>query len=684
MSCSSHTINLFPNEDFFYDIINSVPVGILILDNNTNIFDNDNKIIFSNSLAKKLLLINKDNDFKNFCLIAKQCKEYSVGITNNGITLYEFIFNSKISGNKKFNINNKIIYVKLKNKNSKIFLVIDSYDEERQKIQENFVSNMGDQYLSTLYHEINNPLNSLLITISDIIKETMPEIKRRIEFLVFLLKMFLKTFILFFQISTLTKENLKSNTTINLDSLMNKISLKYSQLYEYKTIKFINHTENLTNKCVNLDYYYFKNLIKSLFIYFYQHTKTGGNFTIKSQDLISKTGNLIKLTFSNNKSFKNTKRSYSTYDVPSIELLKNNIQTEKINLEIISKLSNCLNIKIELSKEKDINIYIPYEEDLYFNTISENENENNIIKNIHNINEGNVTFLNLTNSQKSEKELQNILKNKKRNNLKLNKKIYKKNNKRSQSVVQFGNNFEEFEIYKQEIISEENYVSSSSEVSEKENKEINNEEKKTISTNLSISQLDSKNSNKFSLKSKSINKNLKEICKNLNEVKNSNSDIFHLNVENISKTYKEEKEKNNIKKNDILIVDDEQFNLNSLSNILHKLNCNCDICYDGEDCIKLIKDQLNISKNNKCQYKLILMDIIMPIMNGLQTVETLQKMCNEKKINGNDINIIFISASLDQKDDVNNLKKKCPIIKDFLVKPIKISQIENVINNFYY
>ena len=259
MSCSSYTMNLFPNEDFFYDIINSVPVGILILDNNTNIFDNDNKIIFSNSLAKKLLLINKDNDFKNFCLIAKQCKEYSLGITNNGITLYEFIFNSKISGNKKFNINNKIIYVKLKNKNSKIFLVIDSYDEERQKIQENFVSNMGDQYLSTLYHEINNPLNSLLITISDIIKETMPEIKRRIEFLVFLLKMFLKTFILFFQISTLTKENLKSNTTINLDSLMNKISLKYSQLYEYKTIKFINHTENLTNKCVNLDYYYFKN-----------------------------------------------------------------------------------------------------------------------------------------------------------------------------------------------------------------------------------------------------------------------------------------------------------------------------------------------------------------------------------------------------------------------------------------
>ena len=56
----------------------------------------------------------------------------------------------------------------------------------------------------------------------------------------------------------------------------------------------------------------------------------------------------------------------------------------------------------------------------------------------------------------------------------------------------------------------------------------------------------------------------------------------------------------------------------------------------------------------------------------------------KKKINGNDISVIFISASLDQKDDVNNLKKKCPIIKDFLVKPIKISQIENVINNFYY
>ena len=74
----------------------------------------------------------------------------------------------------------------------------------------------------------------------------------------------------------------------------------------------------------------------------------------------------------------------------------------------------------------------------------------------------------------------------------------------------------------------------------------------------------------------------------------------------------------------------------------------------------------------------------MPIMNGIQTVEKIQEMCNENKINEKEINIVFISASFDQKEDINNLKKKCTIIKDFLVKPIKISQLENVINNYYH
>ena len=77
------------------------------------------------------------------------------------------------------------------------------------------------------------------------------------------------------------------------------------------------------------------------------------------------------------------------------------------------------------------------------------------------------------------------------------------------------------------------------------------------------------------------------------------------------------------------------------------------------------------------------MDIVMPIMNGLLTVEKIQGLCNENKIDKDQLNIVFISASYDQKENVKNLRKSCPIIKDFLVKPIKVTQIKEVLNNFY-
>ncbi len=671
---------LLTSTDNICDVINILPIGVLILENNENSLNTDYKISYSNSLAKKLLFIQKDNDFNKFCLNANKFKEFTIGNSNNGITLYEFIFNTKVSGNKKFIFDNNIIYVKLKYKNSKIYLVIDDYDEERQKIQKNYITHMGEQYISTLYHEINNPLNSLLISISQILNNKKTEEAKRIEFLVFLLKMFLKSFILFFQISSLNKENLKTNTTINLNLLMQKISGKYSQLFEYKRIKFISNLQNLSQKCVNLDYYYFKNLIKNIFIYFYYHTKIGGAFYIESKEIILKSGFFVNLIFSNSKNADNLKRSYSTNDNPSIEFLKNNIQTENINIEIISKLANYLNIKIELSKKKDFILYIPYEEDYIFNSFCTYENEDEDV--IDNINDLNKINFNQNNSKKksSKKENLNInetIKKSSFNNTKIHKKKYKNGVGRSKSFIERESNFEKIENNNntnQDIITEENI--SSSDVSERENNEIKIEEKKTLSTNMSISQIDSINSKQCTLKCilKEKNKNSGNLNSNLENLPKENNQINN-NINDINN-------KNNISKNDILIVDDEQFNLNSLSNILHKLKVNCDTCKDGKYCIELIEDQ--ITKNNKCNYKLILMDIVMPIMNGLETVEKIQEMCNKNTINEKDINIIFISASYDQKETINNLKKKCSIIKDFLVKPIKISQIENVINNYYH
>ena len=348
---------ILTNSENFYDIINSLPVGILILEYNNNFLLNDYKITYSNSLAKKLLFIKNEYDLSEFWKISKEIKEFSISDKISKISLYEFIVNS-IDGNKKFLINNSILFFKTKHKNSKIYIVIDNYDDERINIQKSYLNNIGENYVSTLYHEINNPLNCLLMTISELINDKMLEIKKRIEFLVFLLKVFLKNFILFFQISKLTKENIKSNTTINLKRLFDKINLKYCQLFQYKRITFVINLDISSDKCVNFDYYYFKNLLKNLFIYFYQHTRNGGFFIIQSKEILSKNGRSIKVTFSNNKIDNSVHRSYSTYDsAKSLAFFikhntENIIQTEKINIDILNKLSNCLNIKIEFTKKK--------------------------------------------------------------------------------------------------------------------------------------------------------------------------------------------------------------------------------------------------------------------------------------------------------------------------------------------
>ena len=62
---------------------------------------------------------------------------------------------------------------------------------------------------------------------------------------------------------------------------------------------------------------------------------------------------------------------------------------------------------------------------------------------------------------------------------------------------------------------------------------------------------------------------------------------------------------------DVLIVDDEQFNVCCLSNMLKKMNIKSDLCYNGIECVEKIKQKLaNKCTCSKSQYKLILMDLL--------------------------------------------------------------------------
>ena len=65
--------------------------------------------------------------------------------------------------------------------------------------------------------------------------------------------------------------------------------------------------------------------------------------------------------------------------------------------------------------------------------------------------------------------------------------------------------------------------------------------------------------------------------------------------------------------NAILLVDDNEFNLITLKEIIRqKFKVECDLAQNGQVAIDMVKNRLGN------QYKLILMDLLMPLKNGYE------------------------------------------------------------------
>ena len=129
-----------------------------------------------------------------------------------------------------------------------------------------------------------------------------------------------------------------------------------------------------------------------------------------------------------------------------------------------------------------------------------------------------------------------------------------------------------------------------------------------------------------------------------------------VNPERKNKTYINKK---------ILIVDDNKLNIKVAKKLLSETNLEIDECYNGIECLKKLK---------KDKYDLILMDIMMPEMDGITTIKQIKKdnLCNTK--------IIAVTA-----DAVTGAKEKYISIGfiDYIPKPftknILIEKIEKYI-----
>ena len=133
---------------------------------------------------------------------------------------------------------------------------------------------------------------------------------------------------------------------------------------------------------------------------------------------------------------------------------------------------------------------------------------------------------------------------------------------------------------------------------------------------------------------------------------------------------------------DILIVDDEEFNVMASKKMLKNLGYESEAAYNGQECIDLIKEKQKLNCScNKNFYKLIFLDIVMPVLDGISTAKKIQEMIDNKEINEN-IKIVFISGNIDGNELKESLLKiNC--VKECLQKPVRIDKYQKIFEKYY-
>ena len=144
--------------------------------------------------------------------------------------------------------------------------------------------------------------------------------------------------------------------------------------------------------------------------------------------------------------------------------------------------------------------------------------------------------------------------------------------------------------------------------------------------------------------------------------------IFSFNLlletkEHIDGTYEDSVQKlNNIK---ILLAEDQLFNQMVIKTMARNWDCAIDVVEDGEQAIEKLK---------KNKYDLILMDIHMPIMDGMETLKHIKLKCNNKNAK---IPVIAITGDIYKNiADFDEFNVSSLIIKPFTSQELFISIVK--------
>ncbi|MCM8525504.1 MAG: response regulator, partial [Lentisphaeraceae bacterium] len=142
------------------------------------------------------------------------------------------------------------------------------------------------------------------------------------------------------------------------------------------------------------------------------------------------------------------------------------------------------------------------------------------------------------------------------------------------------------------------------------------------------------------------------------------SEVFNTTSENVSDQKESDFEGITL---DILIAEDNQINQTLIKKVLRKMGHNVVIVENGQEAV----DELQKSK-----YDIVLMDMLMPVMDGITATEEIRK---NKKLK--DLPIVAMTANA-----MNEYKKKCldAGMNDFVSKPVRREKLWQLFNEYCY
>lgn len=123
-----------------------------------------------------------------------------------------------------------------------------------------------------------------------------------------------------------------------------------------------------------------------------------------------------------------------------------------------------------------------------------------------------------------------------------------------------------------------------------------------------------------------------------------------------------------------LVVDDDLINRKYLQVLLKDFGA-CDIAENGKDAVALVAKALD---KDETYYDIIFLDIMMPEMNGHETLTAIRELEENKGLEvGNGSKVVMVTCLEDKKNILSSFREGCEY---YLVKPLQPDKIYTLLS----